>query len=114
MQTKYTHKIPVRNWGKSLTEPDQNYTVKELFQRFARGLPIQAAKQQPTYLHSEDEVPMDNVDIEKLSRMSRMDKLEQLDEIRLKAELLDTELADKEAERSEAHKKAEEEKAAKA
>lgn len=102
----YKHVVPTRDWGKSMTLPDQNYTVKQLFERFSRGLPVQGAKQNPIYLGEENDV-----DIEKVNNMSIMDKADLSDEMRQRAEELEQLYNDTQAERSEAQKKLEEEKA---
>jgi len=106
MIKNYKHTKPKRDWGKSQTLPDQNYTVKELFTRFARGIPVQAARQEPIFLGEEN-----NVDLEKVSKMSIMDKADLSDELLAKAEDIDQQLTEAKAKRSEAKAKAEAEKA---
>lgn len=95
-----------KKWGKSKTEPDQNYTVKELFHRFVRGLPVQASRQEPMFLGEENDI-----DLEKVSKLSAMDKSDLADEMAAKAEAIDQTLTDAKAKRSEAKAKAEAEKA---
>lgn len=107
MVRNYVHTRPKRDWGKSLTQPDQNYSVKELFTRFARGLPVQAARQQPIYLGEDNDV-----DLEKVAKLSIMEKADLSDEMAAKAEAIDQHLTEAKAKRSEARAKAEAEKAA--
>lgn len=76
MIVSYKNQKPKIDYGKSLTVPDQNYTVKELFERFARGLPVQASRQTPIFLGEENDV-----DMEKLKNMSVMDKADLSDEL---------------------------------
>lgn len=103
----YVNKPLKRDWGKSETLPDQNYTVKELFQRFAKGLPVQASRQQPIYLGEDNDI-----DLEKVNKLSIMEKADLSDELAAKAADIDQHLTDKKAERSEARAKAEAEKQA--
>lgn len=91
----YKHEVPKIKWGKSRTLPDQNYTVKELFQRFAKGLPIQASMQEPIYLGEENDV-----DLSKVKNMSIMDKSALADEMAEKAAIIDQDLTERKAKRS--------------
>lgn len=91
--------IATTKFGKSMTLPDQSYTVKELFQRFRKGLPIKASQSEPIWAGEENEV-----DLEKVSRMSRMDKAD------LSAELAEQNAAQEEQILSEKKQRAEERK----
>lgn len=62
---------PPRKWPKSKTLPDQSYTVRELYHRFAKGLPLEGSNREGVYLDEENEV-----DIEKVNSMSAMDKFD--------------------------------------
>lgn len=61
---------PKQVWGKSMTIPDQSYTVKQLFERFRKGLPVDTMNREAIYSQHED----DEIDLEKLSGLSKMDK----------------------------------------
>lgn len=52
-----------------MTLPDQSYTVKELFHRFRKGLPMTDRTREPIYADDSNEV-----DLEKVANMSKMDK----------------------------------------
>lgn len=98
----YVSNPPKIDYGKSCTIPDQNYTVKQLFERFARGLPVQASRQQPVFLGEENDV-----DMEKIKNLSIMDKADLSDELYDRAQDLDQAINDAQAQRSEAKKEAE-------
>lgn len=98
----YVSKPPKIDYGKSCTIPDQNYTVKQLFERFARGLPVQASRQQPVFLGEENDV-----DMEKIKNLSIMDKADLSDELYDRAQDLDQAIKDVQVQRSEAQKDAE-------
>lgn len=91
----YVHTPKKITWSKSVTIPDQNYTVKELFERFARGLPVQASRQQPIFLGEEN-----TVDLEKVHKMSIMDKADLSAEMAERAKSIKQQLIDDEEKRS--------------
>lgn len=91
----YVNKPPVRDWGKTLTEPDQNYTVKQLFERFARGLPVLGAVKQPVFLGEENDI-----DLEKVNNMSHMEKSALADELAERAEFINNDLEQRKAKQS--------------
>lgn len=98
----YVSNPPKIRYEKSCTIPDQNYTVKQLFERFARGLPVQASRQQPVFLGEENDV-----DMEKIKNLSIMDKADLSDELYERAQELDQSLNDARVQRSEARKEVE-------
>lgn len=95
----YVSNPPKINYGKSCTIPDQNYTVKQLFERFAKGLPISASRQQPVFLGEDNDV-----DMEKIKNLSIMDKADLSDELYDRAQQLDQQVNEFQAQRSEAKK----------
>jgi len=68
--------LATTKFGPSLTLPDQSYTVKQLFDRFRKGLPTQAQQREGTFADDSNEV-----DLEKVVNMSRMDKADLAAEI---------------------------------
>lgn len=60
---------PAQVFGKSVTIPEQSYTVPQLFERFRKGVPVNVEKRDPIYTDSE-------IDLEKVNRLSRMDKID--------------------------------------
>lgn len=83
-----THEAPKQVWGKSMTIPDQSYTVKQLFERFRKGLPVDTLNREAVWNTSDESL---EVDLEKVGRMSAMDKADYSAELRenLKAEIED-------------------------
>jgi len=100
----YKHVIPHREWGKSKTQPDLNLTVKQLFERFAKGLPVQQSQNQGVYLGDENDV-----DMEKVSRLPVIDKADMADEVAAQVSELQTKAEQIQAERREAQKRKAEE-----
>lgn len=71
MITKNTYKKPPIDFNKvnkSMTLPSQALTMKEIMERFTRGVPIDAKHRNPVYL------PENDIDLEKVSRMDFAEK----------------------------------------
>lgn len=68
--SKFPHKGEV-NTQPSKTVPDQTMSIKEIMERYARGLPIEAGKV-PIYHGEEDEIP----DLKRMDLSERADYLE--------------------------------------
>lgn len=72
-----------RNNGVSQTIPDQTMSVRELLERYARGLPISGAKQ-PVY-HGEEYVPdLNRMDLAEIQELKDNTKT-RIDELKSKA-----------------------------
>lgn len=88
---------------KSYTVPDQSLSIKEIVERYVRGLPVDVVQRQGVYADNED------VDLEKLSRMDFADKAAYAEDMRREAAQKQSELdeaeAAKEKERIEAEKR---------
>lgn len=69
MWVKYQPLKKGKPFPPSSTIPDQSYTVKELFKRFAKGLPIHQQQREAVFLGEENEV-----DLHKVALMDSMDK----------------------------------------
>lgn len=63
--------LPIQEWPETQTIPAQSYTVKQLFERFRKGIPVNVSNNNPIFADEENDI-----DLEKVNKMSIMDKLD--------------------------------------
>lgn len=71
-----------KKFGKSLTLPDQSYSIQEMLEKFVRGIPVPTA----TLGGFDDEPDMDNIDPSRLGDYDLVTLVEMRDEF---SELID-------------------------
>lgn len=100
--------------GKSLTVPDDSYTIRQIIERSQNGLPVNVGHE--AGYPFEENNDFDSHDIESIQRMDLSEQYEKLEEIRIQRSTLEQELRDKKdaqkAKKLEQLKKLEEEKKA--
>lgn len=81
---------------KSKTIPDQSLSIKEIVDRYVRGIPVDITEKKPVYVDQNDH------DLEKLSRMDFGEKAEYAAALRDEAATLKAELDEQQAKFTEA------------
>lgn len=69
---RHLHRKPEVNNSPSMTIPDESLSVREIMERYARGLPLQGVRV-PEYHGEDDDLP----DLERMELTDRMDAIEQ-------------------------------------
>lgn len=75
---------------KNRTIPDQSMSIKQIVEKYVRGIPVDVVKRQPVYIDQSQH------DLEALSRMDFAEKAELAEQMRGEAQAMESQLNERE------------------
>lgn len=98
----YKYEVPpikIKNARKSMTIPDQSMSIREIVERFVRGIPVDVIQRQGVYMDQDEH------DFEKLNRMDFAEKKAYADAMQARAEAIQSDLEESERAKRESERR---------